>query len=283
MSIREIKAEEIVEAVQAAVQEINFHTPARTMERLRRALETEVSPAGRGAMEDIVKNREIAAEEGLAMCQDCGLVVVFAEVGSEVRIIGRSLTSAIDEGVRRGDEEGYLRKSVVDDPLFERVNTRDNTPAIVHIDLVEGDRLKLIVAAKGGGSENMSMVKMLKPADGVQGVKREVLELVRRAGPNPCPPIVVGIGIGGDLEQVAILAKRALMREMGGRNPNPKYAALEEELLELINKTGIGPQGYGGINTAMDVRIEYFPTHIASLPLAINIDCHLHRHKEIVL
>ena len=283
MSIREIKAEEIVEAVQAAVQEINFHTPARTMERLRRALETEVSPAGRGAMEDIVKNREIAAEEGLAMCQDCGLVVVFAEVGSEVRIIGRSLTSAIDEGVRRGYEEGYLRKSVVDDPLFERVNTRDNTPAIVHIDLVEGDRLKLIVAAKGGGSENMSMVKMLKPADGVQGVKREVLELVRRAGPNPCPPIVVGIGIGGDLEQVAILAKRALMREMGGRNPNPKYAALEEELLELINKTGIGPQGYGGINTAMDVRIEYFPTHIASLPLAVNIDCHLHRHKEIVL
>jgi len=283
MSMREIKAEEIVEAVRVAVQEINFHTPAKTMERLRRALETEVSPAGREAMEDIVRNREIAAREGLAMCQDCGLAVVFAEVGSEVRISGGSLRSAIDEGVRRGYEEGYLRKSVVDDPLFARVNTRDNTPAIVHIDLVEGDRLKLIVAAKGGGSENMSMVKMLKPADGVRGVKREVLELVRRAGPNPCPPIVVGVGIGGDLEQAAILAKRALMREMGERNRNPKYAALEEELLELINKTGIGPQGYGGINTAMDVRIEYFPTHIASLPLAVNIDCHLHRHKEVNL
>jgi len=211
------------------------------------------------------------------------MAIIFAEVGSDLKIEGNSLKRAIEQGVREGYQEGYLRKSVVSDPLFDRKNTQDNTPAIIHVDLVEGDKLKLTVAAKGFGSENMSRVVMLTPADGVKGVKREVLNLVKEAGPNPCPPIVVGLGIGGDLELAAMLAKKALMRKMGERNPDPRYALLEEELLELINKTGIGPQGYGGINTAMDVRIEYFPTHIAGLPLAINIDCHLHRHKEIIL
>lgn len=281
--MRVIKAEEIIKAVKGAVQEINFHTPPETMATLRKAYETEVSPAGKAAMEDIVKNREIAAQRRLAMCQDTGMAVIFAEVGTDLKIEGDSLKKAIEQGVREGYQEGYLRKSVVSDPLFDRKNTQNNTPAIIHIDLVEGDKLKLTVAAKGFGSENMSRVVMLTPADGVKGVKREVLNLVKEAGPNPCPPIVVGIGIGGDLELAAMLAKKALMRKMGERNPDPRYAKLEEELLELINKTGIGPQGYGGINTAMDVRIEYFPTHIAGLPLAINIDCHLHRHKEIVL
>jgi fumarate hydratase subunit alpha len=208
--------------------------------------------------------------------------VIFVELGQEVHISG-DIKEALNEAVRQAYEEGYLRKSVVDDPLFERKNTKDNTPAIIHFDLVPGDKVKLIVAAKGAGSENMSAVKMLTPAAGVEGVKCEVVEFVERAGPNPCPPIVVGVGIGGDLELVAKLAKKALMRKMGERNPDPRYAKLEEELLEAINRTGIGPQGLGGVNTAMDVRVEYYPTHIAELPLGINIDCHLHRHKEIVL
>lgn len=280
--MRTVKAEDIVDVIAKAVCDINFHTPPETMERLKQALKTEKSEAGRGAMDDIIKNREIASQKEVPMCQDTGMAVVFVELGEDVKIEG-SLKEAIHEGVKKGYKEGYLRPSVADDPLFERKNTQDNTPAIIHIDLVEGDGLKFTVGAKGFGSENMSQVLMLKPADGVEGVKRSVLELVKRAGPNPCPPIVVGVGIGGDLELAAILAKKALMRKMGKRNPDPRYAKLEEELLELVNKTGIGPQGYGGINTAMDVRVEYYPTHIAGLPLAVNIDCHLHRHKEVRL
>lgn len=281
--MRVIKAEDIIKTVKEAVCEINFHTPPETMAALRSAYETEISPAGQAAMEDIVKNREIASQRKLAMCQDTGMAIIFAELGEDLKIEGSNLKKAIEQGVREGYQQGYLRKSVVNDPLFDRKNTQNNTPAIIHVDLVEGDKLKLTVAAKGFGSENMSRVVMLTPAAGVKGVKRTVLDLVQEAGPNPCPPIVVGIGIGGDLELAAMLAKKALMRKMGQRNPDPRYARLEEELLELINKTGIGPQGYGGINTAMDVRLEYFPTHIAGLPLAVNIDCHLHRHKEIVL
>jgi len=280
--MRELEARELIGPVKEALLSINFDTPPETMAKLREFWETEVSEAGRGAMEDIVRNREIAAKERLAMCQDTGMAVIFCELGQEVHIRG-DIREALSEAVRQAYEEGYLRKSVVDDPLFERKNTQDNTPPIVHFELVPGDKVKLIVAAKGAGSENMSAVKMLTPAAGVEGVKREVVEFVERAGPNPCPPIVVGVGIGGDLELVAILAKKALMRKMGERNPDPRYAKLEEELLEAINRTGIGPQGLGGINTAMDVRVEYYPTHIAELPLGINIDCHLHRHKEIVL
>lgn len=280
--MRNLKASELIGPVKEALQEINFDTPAETMKSLRKALETEVSEAGRAALEDIVKNREIAAEERLAMCQDTGMAVIFLEIGQEVHLVG-DLEGALNEAVRQAYQEGYLRKSVVAEPLFERKNTQDNTPAILHFRVVPGERLKLIVAAKGAGSENMSTVRMLTPAAGVEGVKRAVVEFVERAGPNPCPPIVVGLGIGGDLELAALLAKRALMRKMGQRNPDPRYAKLEEELLEAVNRTGVGPQGLGGVNTAMDVRIEYFPTHIAELPLAINLDCHLHRHKEIII
>ncbi|MGQ9477750.1 MAG: fumarate hydratase [Candidatus Bipolaricaulia bacterium] len=280
--MRELEVKALIGPVKEALLEINYKTPPETMARLRKALETEVSEAGRGALEDIVKNREIAAKEQLAMCQDTGMAVIFAEIGQEVHLRG-DIKEALNEAVRQAYEEGYLRKSVVADPLFERKNTKDNTPAIIHFDLVSGDRVRLIVAAKGAGSENMSTVKMLTPATGLEGVKREVVEFVERAGPNPCPPIVVGIGLGGDLELAALLAKKALMRKMGQRNPDPRYAKLEEELLEAINRTGVGPQGLGGINTALDVRIEFFPTHIAELPLAINLDCHLHRHKEVLI
>ncbi|MFQ6090431.1 MAG: fumarate hydratase, partial [Candidatus Bipolaricaulia bacterium] len=228
--MRELNADGLIGPVKEALLEINFDTPPEVMDSLKRIWETEVSAAGQGAMEDIVKNREIAAEERLAMCQDTGMVVIFAEIGQDVHISG-DIKEALNEAVRQAYEEGYLRKSVVEDPLFERRNTKDNTPAIVHFALVPGDRVRLIVAAKGAGSENMSAVKMLTPAAGVEGVKREVVEFVERAGPNPCPPIIVGVGIGGDLELAAILAKKALMRRMGQRNPDPRYAKLEEELL----------------------------------------------------
>lgn len=280
--MREIKASELIGPVKEALLAINFDTPPELMQKLREFWETEVSEAGRGAMEDIVKNREIAAKERLAMCQDTGMAVIFVELGQEIHLQG-NIKEALNEAVRQAYQEGYLRKSVVDDPLFERKNTKDNTPAIVHYELVPGERVKITVAAKGAGSENMSTVKMLTPAAGVAGIKREIVEFVEGAGPNPCPPIVVGIGIGGDLELVAKLAKKALMRKLGQRNPDPRYAKLEEEILEAINRTGVGPQGLGGINTAMDVRIEYYPTHIAELPLAINIDCHLHRHKKVII
>jgi len=280
--MRELKAEELIGPVKEALLEINYETPPEVLQKLKEFWETEVSEAGKGAMEDIVRNRELAAQKRVAMCQDTGLALIFVELGQEVHVVG-DLKGALNEAVRQAYTEGYLRKSVVDDPLFERRNTGDNTPAIIHFDLVPGDRVRLIVAAKGAGSENMSTVRMLAPAAGLEGVKRTVVEFVEEAGPNPCPPIVVGVGIGGDLELAALLAKKALMRKMGERNPDPRYAKLEEELLEAINRTGIGPQGLGGVNTAMDVRVEYYPTHIAQLPLAINIDCHLHRHKEVVI
>jgi len=279
--MREIEAQEIEKRVKEAILEINYHTPEGKLKRLREALESEPSEAGRAALRDIIANREIASQEKVPMCQDTGMAIVFVELGDRVRVVGGSLKRAIMEGVK----EGYrpLRKSVVEEPLFERRNTKDNTPPIVHIDLVEGDRLKLLIGAKGFGAENMSSVRLLTPAAGIEGVKREVLRVVEEAGPNACPPVVVGVGLGGDLEVAAMLAKRALLRPMGSRNPDPRYAALEDELLELINKTGIGPQGLGGRNTALDVRIEYYPTHIAAIPIAVNLDCHLQRHKEIIL
>jgi fumarate hydratase subunit alpha len=234
-------------------------------------------------MQDIVDNRQIAAGRQVPMCQDTGMVIVFVSLGQEVRLAGGDLREAITAGVRQGYQEGYLRKSVVAEPLFERRNTGDNTPPVIHFELVPGDGLRLVVAAKGFGAENMSWVKILTPAQGVEGVKREVVRCVEEAGPNACPPVVVGVGVGGTLEMAALLGKRALMRTMGQRHPDPRYAALELELLELINATGIGPQGWGGVNTAIDVRVEYYPTHIAAIPLAVNLDCHLHRHVEIVI
>jgi fumarate hydratase subunit alpha len=281
--MRSIDVNAIPPRVAEAVKSINFHTPQPTMIQLVDVLQTEPSPAGRQAMRAIVENRQIASEKQVPMCQDTGMVLVFVELGQEVRLTGGDLREAITAGVRQGYEEGYLRKSVVEEPLFERKNTRDNTPPIIHYQLVPGEGLRLTVACKGFGAENMSWVKILTPAQGIEGVKREVVQCVEDAGPNACPPVVVGVGVGGTLEMAALLAKRSLMRETGQRNPDPRYAALELELLDLINATGIGPQGWGGVNTALDVRIEYYPTHIAAIPLAVNLDCHLQRHTEIVI
>lgn len=281
--MRIIHVNQITEQVQVAVQTVNFHTPEPTMIRLVEILETEPSPAGRQAMQDIVENRRIASNRQTPMCQDTGMIIIFVSLGQEVHLAGGDLRAAITAGVRQGYQEGYLRKSVVEEPLFERSNTRDNTPPVIHFDIVPGDQVRLTLAAKGFGAENMSWVKVLTPAEGLAGVKREVIRCVEEAGPNACPPVVVGVGVGGTLEMAALLGKKALMRPMGQRNPDPRYAALELELLALVNATGIGPQGWGGVNTALDVRVEYYPTHIAAIPLAVNLDCHLHRHVEVVV
>ena len=281
--MREIPVSLITEHLRRAVQEINFHTPQPTLIQLNQILESEPSPAGQQAMRDIVENRAIASAQQVPMCQDTGMVIVFVELGQEVHLSGGDLRAAINEGVRQGYQEGYLRKSVVAEPLFDRLNTKDNTPAIVHVELVPGDGLRLIVAAKGFGAENMSWARILTPAQGIEGVKREVVRCVEEAGPNACPPIVVGVGLGGTLEMAALLAKKALMRDIGSRNADPRYAQLEQELLDLVNRTGIGPQGWGGLNTALDVRVEFFATHIAAIPIAINLDCHLQRHCAIAL
>lgn len=270
-------------AVAQAVQQINFHTPAPVMVQLQDIWLNEPSPNGRLAMQDILDNRRIASERTMPMCQDTGMAVIFVELGQEVRLVGGDLRTAITDGVRQGYQDGYLRKSVVGEPLFERKNTTDNTPPVIHFDIVAGDTFALTIAAKGFGAENMSWARVLTPAEGIVGLKKEVLRCVEAAGSNACPPITVGIGVGGTLEMAAILAKKSLMREVGERHPDSRYAALERELLGLINATGIGPQGWGGVHTAADVRIEYYPTHIAGIPLAINLDCHLQRHTRIEL
>jgi fumarate hydratase subunit alpha len=281
--MRTFDVREIVGRISVAVQAINFHTPAPVLIQLTEVLEREPSIAGRQAMEDIVENRRIASSQQAPMCQDTGMAVAFVEIGQEIHFLGGDLREAITEGVRQGYRDGFLRNSVVSDPLFERRNTGDNTPPVIHFDLVPGDRLRLTIAAKGFGAENMSSVKVLTPAQGIEAVKREVVGCVQDAGPNACPPVVVGVGLGGTLDMAALLAKKALMRETGRRHIDPRYAALELELLDLINRTGIGPQGWGGVNTALDVRIEFYPTHIAALPLAVNLDCHLQRHIDLFL
>lgn len=262
--------------------EANFFLGQDMIDAFENAYEKELSLTGKEIIEQLIKNAEIARTEEVPMCQDTGFAVVFVELGQEVHIAGGTLEDAINEGVRRGYTQGYLRKSIVGHPL-ERVNTGDNTPSVLHLKLVPGDNLKITLAPKGGGSENMSAIKMLKPAEGVEGVKKFVLDTVKAAGPNPCPPIIVGVGIGGTFEKSAIIAKEALLRSAGSPSPRPEIASLEKELLEEINKTGIGPQGLGGRYTALAVHIEIYPAHIASLPVAVNINCHASRHKEIVL
>ena len=241
----------------------------------------EESPAGREVFRLLLENARIAREQMIPICQDCGLAVVFVELGQEVHLVGGGLNEAIQEGVRQGYEEGYLRKSLCH-PLT-RKNTGDNTPAVIHTTVVPGDKLKLMVVPKGGGSENMSRVHMLRPAAGLAGIKEKIVETVREAGANPCPPIIVGLGIGGTFEQAALLAKKALLREVGSKNPDPELAALEEEFLTLVNNIGIGPAGLGGRFTALAVHLNLMPCHIASLPLAVNIQCHASRHKEVIL
>jgi len=281
--MREIHVDEIRRAVKKLCMDANYYLPEDVLLAFEEGKKKEESETGKNVFEILQENASIAATEQMPYCQDTGFAVLFVEIGQDVRFVGGSLEEAINRGVAEGYTEGYLRKSIVSDPLFDRKNTGDNTPAVVHYSVVPGDKVRITMAAKGGGSENMSRLAMLKPADGVEGVKRFVLETVSKAGPNPCPPIIVGVGIGGTFEKVAFLAKKALLRPIGDRNKDPRYAELELELLDEINKLGIGPAGFGGRVTALDVKVEWYPCHIASLPVAVNIQCHASRHKEIEL
>lgn len=279
--MREISAQEITAVVKKLCVDANCYLPADMKSCIESGYATEPWPQAKEILERIIENYEIAGQERRPICQDTGLACVFVSVGQDVHVNG-SLTDAINDGVRQGYTEGCLRKSVVRDPL-DRVNTGDNTPAMIYYDIVPGDQIEIIVAPKGAGSENMSQVKMLKPSDGVQGVKDFVLKVVEEAGPNPCPPIVVGVGVGGTFDKAAFLAKKALIRATDERNPDPFWASLEEELLCKINELGIGPQGFGGKTTALCVNIEQYPAHIASLPVAVNINCHVTRHMREVI
>lgn len=280
--MKEIDAQRVIDAVKDLCIAANCDLSEDVLTAIKNAQEKEESPVGKEILKLLIENAEVARSEKLPICQDTGVAVVFVELGDEVKVVNGDIRTAINEGVKRGYTEGYLRKSMVKSPL-NRVNTGDNTPAIIHFEPVKGDKLKITILPKGGGSENMSQLKMLTPSEGVEGVKKFVIETVKRAGSNPCPPIVVGVGIGGNFEYAPLLAKKALLREVGKHNPDPEIAKLEEELLELINRTGIGPQGLGGRVTALAVNIETHPCHITALPVAVNIECHAHRHKEVVL
>lgn len=281
--MKEIHTDQITETVARLCIESNYYLGEDVLATLRRYREAEVSPVGREVLDQILENADIARNEQMPLCQDCGLTVIFVELGQDVHIVGGGLNEAITEGVRRGYEKGYLRKSMVEHPFSSRINTRDNTPPVIHTTVVPGDELKITVVPKGGGSENMTRLAMLKPADGREGVIDFVVESVRKAGANPCPPIIVGVGIGGSAEKAMLLAKHSLLRKVGQPSPDPEAAELEAELLERVNRIGIGPQGLGGITTALAVHVETFPCHIASLPVAVNLQCHSARHKEAVL
>ncbi|OPZ45643.1 MAG: L(+)-tartrate dehydratase subunit alpha [Actinobacteria bacterium ADurb.BinA094] len=283
MSVRELDVAEITAAVRDLCITANYDLPVDVYEALKAAQEVEESPVGREVLAQLVENADIAAADRVPICQDTGLAVIFAEVGQDVHLTGGDFEEAVHEGVRRGYGEGYLRKSVAEEPAHARRNTTDNTPAIIHTSIVPGDRLRLTMMAKGGGAENMSSLNMLKPAQGWAGVADAVVGTVSRAGSNPCPPVVVGVGIGGTIEVVTLLAKKALLREVGSRHPDPRLAALEDELLERINTLGIGPQGLGGRTTCLGVFIEEMPCHIASMPVAVNVQCHAQRHKSVTL
>ena len=281
--MREISTEQIIGEVARLCIEANYYLGEDVLEALRNAREKEVSPVAQAVLDQILQNVEIAARGELPLCQDTGVLVAFLELGQDVHIVGGDLYEAINEGVRKGYKEGYLRKSVVDKPFSARVNTRDNTPAVIHTEIVPGDKLKITVCPKGGGSENMSYLKTFSPAAGRQGIIDWVVECVDKSGANPCPPIVVGVGIGGTIDQTTLIAKKALLRPLGQPSPDPEVAEMEAEILERVNKLGIGPQGLGGIVTALDVHVETYPCHIASMPAAVNIQCHSARHKEAVL
>ena len=280
--MRQIHIDEIIEKVRALSIDINTNLGEDVAGALKRSQEVEESPAGKQTLAYLLENIKIAREESIPICQDTGLAIIFVEMGQDVHIIGGNLRDAINEGVRQGYCDGYLRKSVLDDPILRR-NTGDNAPAVIHIDIVPGDKLKIKMAAKGGGSENSSAMRMMKPSDGVEGIKKFVLDTVRRAWANPCPPIIVGIGIGGDFERAPALAKKALFRHLGDHNPAPHIADLEMKILNEVNGLGIGPEGFGGTVTALAVHIDVEPCHIASLPVAVNIDCHVSRHREVML
>lgn len=281
--MREINTEQIIQEVARLCIEANYYLGEDVLDALRNAREKEISPVGRAVLDQILQNAEIAAQGELPLCQDTGLTVVFLELGQDVHVVGGDLYRAVNEGVRQGYQKGYLRKSVVDKPFSARVNTRDNTPAVIHTDIVPGDKFKITVAPKGGGSENMSYLRMFSPAAGRQGLIDWVVECVEKSGANPCPPIIVGVGIGGTIDQTTLIAKKALLRPVGQPHPDREVAELEAEILERVNSLGIGPQGFGGRVTALAVHVETFPSHIASMPAAVNIQCHSARHKEAVL
>ena len=280
--MKEINVSEITMTIKKLCMDANYYLSDDIRNQLLKAKEKETWDIAKGVLDKILINADIASNEKMPMCQDTGMTCVFIEIGQDVHIVGGNLEEAINKGVAEGYEEGFLRKSVVKDPL-DRVNTKDNTPAVIYYDIVSGDKLKITVAPKGFGSENMSQIKMLKPSDGLKGVKEFILKVVKEAGPNPCPPIVVGVGIGGTFDKAANIAKRAAVRSTDKANSNPFYAELEKELTEEINKLGIGPQGFGGRTTALAVNIETYPTHIAGLPVAVNINCHASRHATAVL
>ena len=280
--MREISCNAIISSIKEMCIQATHYLSDDMKSALYKGVEKEESPLGRQILEQLCENLTIAGEDMIPICQDTGMAVVFVEIGQEVHITDGGLEDAINEGVRQGYVEGYLRKSVVSDPI-ERVNTQDNTPAIIHYSIVPGDRFRITLAPKGFGSENMSAIRMFKPSAGIEGIKDFILETVETAGPNPCPPMVVGVGIGGTFDKAALLAKKALMRPVDSENEDPYYADLEKEMLEKINQLGIGPQGFGGKTTAIGLNIETMPTHIAGMPCAINISCHVTRHKTEVI
>ena len=281
--MRDISCDDISETVARLCIEANYYLGDDVIEALRRARADEISPVGQDVLDQLLDNAVVAREEGLPLCQDTGLAVVFLAVGQEVHVVGGDLYQAINEGVRRGYDEGYLRKSIVEGPFSARHNTKDNTPAVIHCQIVPGDRLQITVVPKGGGSENMSALGMLNPSDGRQGVVDFVTRTVERAGANPCPPTIVGVGVGGTAEKAMLLAKTSLLRPVGQPSPDPGVAQLERDILERVNRLGIGPQGLGGRTTALAVHVETCPCHIASLPVAVNMQCHSARHRQAIL
>lgn len=283
MEIRKINARTVTETVKKLFMDCNYYIGDDITNALKKGLECEKSPVGRSVLSQLLENNSIAASEQIPLCQDTGMAVLFVEYGDKVVIEDGSFEDAVLEGVRLAYDEGYLRKSVVSDPVFDRKNTGDNTPAVIHTRIVSGDKIKILAGGKGFGSENMSAIAMLTPSKGVEGVKVFVLDTVRKAGPNPCPPMVVGVGIGGTFEKAAQLAKKATLRAIDTKNEDERYASLEDELLAEINKMGFGPAGLGGTTTALGVNIETYPTHIAGMPVAVNICCHAARHKSAVI
>ena len=281
--MKEINVSEIVPIVKQLCIDANYYVSEDVIEKIHAFLPNEESPTAKEILHLLLENYEMGAREKMPICQDTGVAVVFVELGQDVHLVGGDFYEAINEGVRQGYIDGYLRKSMVGDPVIERKNTRDNTPALIYTDIVPGDSVKITVAPKGGGSENMSMVKMMKAADGIEGVMDFVVNRIRESGGNPCPPVIVGIGLGGNFEQSALLAKKSLLRPLNESHPEPKWAAVEKEILERINRTGVGPQGLGGRTTALAVSILYKPCHIASMPVAINVQCHCHRHKSAII
>ena len=280
--MREINVSQITDVIEKLCIEANEHLPEDVKCAIKNCRACEEGEIAKGVLDNIIENFEIADNECVPICQDTGMACVFLEIGQDVHIVGGDLSDAVNEGVRRGYDKGYLRKSVVKDPV-RRGNTGDNTPAMIYTEIVPGEQIKITVSPKGFGSENMSAIRMFKPSHGLQGIKDFIIETVETAGPNPCPPMVVGVGIGGTFDKAALLAKKALMRPLDSSNPDPFYAELEDEMLEKINELGIGPQGFGGKTTAIGLNIETMPTHIAGMPCAININCHVTRHKTEVI